>query len=133
MPEMVQERMQIAYLTSLYPRASDTFVRIEVNQLRASGFDVHTFSVRRPEQSLLVDEQVEREAERTTFLLGGNRWHFFAAALFAALTNLVRFLKATALMWQTGLPGLRGRFKHAAYLIEAAYLARQLQRRGIHH
>ena len=36
----------IAYLTSAYARASDSFIRGEVAQLRALGFTVHTFSVR---------------------------------------------------------------------------------------
>ncbi len=39
---------RIAYLTSVYPRATDTFVRAEVEELRRIGFLVETFSVRRP-------------------------------------------------------------------------------------
>ena len=57
-------RDRIAYLTSLYPRATDTFVRIEVQLLRELGFDVRPFSIRRPGPELFVDESIEAEAER---------------------------------------------------------------------
>jgi colanic acid/amylovoran biosynthesis glycosyltransferase len=40
--------VRIAYLVSQYPAASHTFIRREVMGLRARGFEVETFSVRRP-------------------------------------------------------------------------------------
>ena len=39
---------EIAYLSGTYARASDTFVRDEVDQLRQLGFKVHTIGIRRP-------------------------------------------------------------------------------------
>ena len=43
------EPATIAFMTSVYARASDWFIRGEVAQMRALGFTVHTFSIRRPE------------------------------------------------------------------------------------
>jgi colanic acid/amylovoran biosynthesis glycosyltransferase len=127
------ESIRIAYLTSLYPRASDTFVRLEVQFLRAAGFDVQTYSVRRPDRSLLVGKAVEFEAKRTTFLLDRNPFRLIAAVLVTALIHPTRFLKAVILMWRTGAPGLKGRAMHAAYFVEAALLARLLRRLGVRH
>ncbi len=57
--------MTLAYLTSAYARASDTFIRGEVAQLRALGHTVHTFSIRRPAPGELIDEEVRRERAAT--------------------------------------------------------------------
>src|SRR3954471_21545823 len=59
----------LAYLTSLYARASDTFIRLEVARLRELGHTVHTFSVRRCDPAELVDDGVRREHASTEFLL----------------------------------------------------------------
>ena len=65
----------IGYLTSSYARASDSFIRGEVAQLRALGFQVHTFSIRRPGPHELVSEEIRREHAATEYLLeaGGVR------------------------------------------------------------
>jgi glycosyltransferase involved in cell wall biosynthesis len=131
MPE--GSKVRIAYLTGVYPRASDTFVRIEVQTLRSMGFDVHTFSIRRPDESLLVGEQVQSEARGTHYLLEGGLWRLLRAAVLTAMCRPLRFIKTLALMWRTGAPGLRGRFFHAAYFAEAAYLSRLLLSRRIRH
>src|SRR5919112_307095 len=59
----------VAYLTSAYARASDSFIRGEVAQLRALGHTVHTFSVRKSPASELVSEEIRREHAGTEFLL----------------------------------------------------------------
>src|SRR6185503_13011347 len=59
----------LAYLTSAYARASDSFIRGEVAQLRALGFTVHTFSVRKSPASELVSDEIRREHGNTEFLL----------------------------------------------------------------
>ena len=48
----------IAYLTSLYARASDSFIRAEVLQLRSFGHTVHTFSILEPDASELVSDEI---------------------------------------------------------------------------
>jgi len=40
--------LQLGYLTSVYARASDTFIRNEVLELRRRGHVVRTYSIREP-------------------------------------------------------------------------------------
>ena len=61
--------MIIAYLTNEYGRASDTFIRGEVEQLRKLGHEVHTFSPRRPSPDELVGEEVRQAQQTTEYLL----------------------------------------------------------------
>ncbi len=60
--------MRIAYLISQYPAPSHTFIRREIEALRAAGIDVHTFSVRPPHASELACIDTEEHA-RTYYLL----------------------------------------------------------------
>src|SRR4051794_20422799 len=62
------DAMNLAYLPSAYGRASDSFIRGEVAQLRAMGHTVHTFSVRRPSESGDCGEQVEQERAFTKYI-----------------------------------------------------------------
>src|SRR3954463_4853198 len=59
----------LAYLTSAYARASDSFIRGEVAQLRAMGHMVETFSVRKSPASELVSDEIRREHGNTEFLM----------------------------------------------------------------
>ena len=59
----------IAYLTSVYARSSDLYIRGEVAQLRVLGFTVHTFSIRRPDPRELVSDEIHREHAATEFIL----------------------------------------------------------------
>jgi glycosyltransferase involved in cell wall biosynthesis len=61
--------VRIAYLVSQYPAASHTFIRREVMGLRARGFEVQTFSVRRPTGVSRLAEVDRREARATWYLL----------------------------------------------------------------
>jgi hypothetical protein len=58
----------IAYLTSEYARAGDTFIRREVEELRRVGFEVFTFSIRRNREKV-VSEEVRREQDSTEYIL----------------------------------------------------------------
>ena len=68
----------LAYLTSAYARAADTFIRGEVRQLRAMGFTVHTFSIRRSEPEQMVSEDVREEQASTDYILGGGKGRLFS-------------------------------------------------------
>lgn len=61
--------MKIAYLTSIYARASDTFIRNEVIELRARGHEVFTFSIRREANDKNVSTEVAAEQSTTDYIL----------------------------------------------------------------
>jgi len=125
--------LRIGYLTSVYGRASDTFVRSEVAALRAKGHAVFTYSIRRPDPAQVVSPEVRREVENTTYVLPDHA----PAVLFAVLACLVarplRFLGGLRLAWRTGRRGIRGRLLNLAYLAEATFLAGRLRRDGVEH
>ncbi len=124
----------IAYLTSVYPRATDTFVRDEIAALSELGFEIHPFGVRRPEASQIVGPEIERELARTTYLIGRDR---IAALTSALLTTSLRspgkVFSALRLVFTTGAPGVAARLRQLAYFFEALLLARELERLGVHH
>jgi histidinol-phosphate phosphatase family protein len=125
--------LTIAYLTSLYARASDTFIRGEVAQLRALGHTVHTFSVRRCDPSELVDDDIRREHDSTEYLREAGLPRMGLALARRLVRSPRRVLAALGLAARTGTPGLKGRLWPLAYLFQAAYLAERLEARGVGH
>lgn len=128
----MSERPVIAYLTSVYARAADTFIRGEVEQLRAMGFTVHTFSIRRSEASELTSDDIQREQRNTEYILDHTPRLFFAT-LWTILTSPFRFFSALGLAWRTAAPGIRGHLWSIAYLMEACVLAQHLRSRRVRH
>ena len=124
----------IAYLTSAYARASDSFIRGEVAQLRELGFTVPTFSVRKSPASELVSDEIRREHRNTRFLL---ERHALARLPLAAVKELFRnpsnFLGAARLALKCAPPGLRSKVWALAYVAEACLLAQWLREKNVRH
>lgn len=133
-PYFVPELQRLAYLTSLYPAASHTFILREVTALRELGFDVETCSMRRPENKHLIGPE-EAAASASTFYAveTGQNPVELLRAIGAGLARPGRFLEALGLAWRTAPPGLKGALKQAAYFAEALLVARHLQARGTQH
>lgn len=128
--------MIIAYLTNEYGRASDTFIRGEVEQLRALGHEVHTFSPRRPPADEVVGAEVRQAQATTEYLLDPKTFYRNVAKMFAAAAGLTirspsRMLSTLRLALKTCTPGVRAHVWQAAYLLEAALLSRRLERKGV--
>lgn len=125
--------MRLAYLTSLYPAASHTFIRREVEAMRELGFDVDTFSIRAPSAGETVNELDRREAERTFYLLRQSFLSFAAAHGSALLTRPIQYLRTFGLSLFHRAPGARGLLLGIAHFAESILLARELKRRGSTH
>jgi len=123
--------MKIAYFTSTYARASDTFIRSEVLELRARGHSVHTFSVRRQAQDQNVSEEVCSEQASTDYILSHGPGVLLAAFAAAALRNPRSMLQTLVLAWRTRSPGIKALLFQLIYVVEAAYLASRLRHLGI--
>jgi glycosyltransferase involved in cell wall biosynthesis len=124
--------MKIAYLTSLYPAVSHTFIMREVLALRARGHDIGTFSVRRAEPADIKGKDAEEEARRTRFLLPPDpRSYARAARWLATRTGLAFDAGRHHALAQAS--GLRDRAKWAAYYVEAVQLAHVLHSEGYEH
>jgi glycosyltransferase involved in cell wall biosynthesis len=129
----MRDTPNIAYLTSVYARSSDLYIRGEVGHLRVLGFTVHTFSIRRPDPRELVSEEIRREHAATEFILEAGVARLVAAWIRTILRSPRRALAAFRLALRIGAPGLKGRLWPLAYLVEAAYLAERLRTKRVEH
>lgn len=127
------EAMVLGYLTNQYGRASDTFIRQEVRQLRKLGHTVRTFSIRRPEAECTVSDEVRAEQAHTEYILEAGPLRLALAFLGCAVRNPSRMGRAIACAWRTPAPGVKGMVWQLFYLLEAAYLARRIESLGIEH
>ncbi|SFU12526.1 glycosyltransferase family 4 protein [Sedimentitalea nanhaiensis] len=125
---------RLAYLTSLYPAVSHTFIQREIAGLRDLGFEVLTCSMRRPGTNHLTGLE-EREAADTSFYIieSGKKPLQALSALGAALASPARLTRTLALTWRTAPPGAKGMLKQLFYLAEAMVLSRHLRQRDIDH
>ena len=126
-----QPKSTIAYLTSFYARASDTFIRREVEQLRRLGWTVHTFSIRRVGSEEQVSGEILREQTSTVYILEQGVWRHVWAFISMACRYPLRMLRAINLARRIRWPGVKSIVWHAIYLVEAAYLAQQLMQRKV--
>jgi colanic acid/amylovoran biosynthesis glycosyltransferase len=120
----------IAYLTSCYARAGDTFIRREVEELRRRGWTVHTFSVRRAAGEG-VSEEILREQRTTSYILEQRPWTLLAAWARMSARAPRRMLRAIRQAQAIRWPGVRSSLLHAIYLLEASSLAEQLVDRDV--
>ena len=125
--------MRIAYLSSLYPYASDTYVRNEVDALRLAGWQISTFAVRRPPESMQVDDRIREEASRTEYLLTGGLLTLCVAIGWAIMTRPLRLCGSVRLVWTSHAAGFVNRLRQWFYVAEACLLARRLLQKGICH
>ena len=125
--------IRLAYLTSQYGRASDTFIRSEVEALRSLGHDVRTFSIRRPAADELVNDAIRREQAETEYVLERGLPRLALATLREAFRSPGRMLAAIKLAARVRTPGLKGHVLPIIYGMEAAYLAGRLRARGVEH
>lgn len=124
--------MKIAYLTSLYPAVSHTFVLREVLSLRARGHEVGTFSIRKTEAHDIKGEEAAREAEHTRFLVPGNPTSY--AKAFAWLATRPAAAERVLKLAQSGSDlGPRERVMWSIYYAEAVQLAHWLVSEGFEH
>jgi colanic acid/amylovoran biosynthesis glycosyltransferase len=121
----------IAYLTSFYARAGDTFIRREVEELRRRGIPVHTFSIRRADEGEGVSEEILREQRSTDYVLEHGALRLALSFCRLAVKSPARMVRAIRLAGQLRWPGLRSFLLHGAYLLEASYLAEQLVARDV--
>jgi colanic acid/amylovoran biosynthesis glycosyltransferase len=125
--------MKIAYFTNTYPRATDTFIRLEVLGLRKRGIEVNTYSVRKSGDDHNVDNEVISEKKNTSFILPFNILELCLALLQFLLTKPKNFLSSLNATIKTARPGIKGKFLQLAYFLEALVLAKRLKQDNIEH
>lgn len=125
---------RIAYLTSLYPAVSHTFIQREIAALRQTGVEVDTVSIRKPAAAHLTGEEEQSAAASTFYIVqSAKNPATLLHAGASAVCNLPALLRTVCLAWRTAPPGLNGMVKQMAYLAEAVVLSRHLKQRQVTH
>jgi colanic acid/amylovoran biosynthesis glycosyltransferase len=125
--------MRIAYFTSIYPRATDTFIQREVSGLRQRGHEVLTIAVNRPQAAHLVSDEIRQISESTIYLLPFNPLQLIILNLKALLLQPRLFFKTVMVALKSARPGLKGLVYQFFYLQEALILADLLRKNAIDH
>lgn len=130
--------MKLAYLVNTYPRASQTFIRREIQALERRGLAVHRFAMR-SDRAALVDAADLEEDARTEHVLRLGAGRLGVSAFGWMLRHPGRAVAALRLAMDCGrrgaggVAGTGGRLRHLVYLAEAAHVARRCADLGITH
>jgi colanic acid/amylovoran biosynthesis glycosyltransferase len=128
---MADPQLRLAYLTSQYPATSHTFIRREIEAVRALGLPLETFSVRLPSPSERQDPAIEADTSATFTVLAQPLSTFLAAHLATLGTRPLAYARTLARALSHRPPGLRALGLSLAHFGEAVVLARELGRRRI--
>jgi len=120
--------VKVAYITSVYPAVSQTFILREVRALRHLGIDIITFSIRRASQQDRLGREAQEEAANTRWLVPTRMTELLSAVLWSVATRPLA--TAWALLHALGGRGrpITERCKWLAYFGEALLLAHWLSR-----
>lgn len=126
-------RLRIAYLCSLYPAISHTFIMREVDALRSLGAEIDTFSIHRagPEH---INGEADRAAAAGTFsILPPRAGELLGAHAGAAIGHPLAYIRTLAKSLRLARRGLAGRIWQLFYFAEAMVLWKQCDERQIRH
>jgi glycosyltransferase involved in cell wall biosynthesis len=122
----------LAYLTTEYPKVSHTFIRREIQELEQRGHSVMRLAIRNS-GGAIADASDQDESSKTIHCLSQPKWRVVMAASLVKSTRPLRWIRATRMAIAMSRASDRGLLRHLAYLVEAAWLLRVLQREKIEH
>ncbi|ELR96297.1 glycosyltransferase family 4 protein [Gloeocapsa sp. PCC 73106] len=125
--------MRIAYMTSEYPRATDTFIQREIEALRLNGAEVYTFSIRRTGDEHIVGPEQQKERDNTFYVLPPNILRLLLSHLTLLFTAPGRYFKTIVLAWSTRRYGVMGTIYQLFYFLEAGVIAQEIRQKDIQH
>lgn len=121
----------IAYLTSVFPGLTHTFIYKEVVGLRDRGLSIYTFSMRKPKlRDLSRDESIDLY-KSTTYLLPPKIEKLLKGHLFFCVTNPKKYVGLLFfLMTREFKKKLKDRFRTLCHFGEGVYLASLISSRN---
>jgi glycosyltransferase involved in cell wall biosynthesis len=118
-PRQARRLPRLVYIANLYPNLIETMIFREVETLRSLGFEIHTVSLRRPEERLIPPE-ARAQADSTHYVLPMSWPKLVARVLSALLRHPIRLSSALASVWASAHDGLRERLRSLAHALQAA-------------
>ncbi len=125
--------LRIAYMTGEYPRISDTFIQREIAALRKLGVHIETISIRRTANSQHVGPEQRAEFQRTYSILPASPARIVAAHFSFLMRSPGKWFSTLFLAWKTKGLGFKALFHQLAYFVEAALVAKFIQKRKLTH
>jgi len=125
--------MHIAYLVSQYPASSHTFIRREIEALRARGVTIDTFSIREPSVAERGAAQDQAAFASTFYVLPVELRRLIGAHTQALWQRPLGYLRTLRLAVTHRVPGAKAFAWSLAHFAEAIVLAQELERREIQH
>ncbi|MBL8861141.1 MAG: glycosyltransferase [Planctomycetes bacterium] len=124
--------MRVAMLVNQYPKTSHSFIRREITALEELGAEVLRYSIRRSGEPL-VEPADRAEGLRTCVVLDQGALALALAFARVVVRRPCRTLRAVGLALRMARRSDRGVVAHLAWLLEAAWLERDLARQRIGH
>jgi glycosyltransferase involved in cell wall biosynthesis len=112
----------VAYLASEYPAISHTFIFREVQELRKSGLDIKTASIRKPEMLIKMTDEEKRDAENTLYIKNRSKFSIILDHLKLFFKSPCRYYSMLINTFQFRRKGHFGLSKTIGYFIEAGIL-----------
>lgn len=117
----------------MYPSLSHTFIRREIVEMKARGFDVGVYATRRcPKEQLLCESDVT-EYEQTKSILPTNPLAFIFVNLRLLALNPVRYISTFFVALNHRLPGIKSFLWSNLQFFEAMLLADMLKKDDVKH
>ncbi len=132
-PAIAPRRGRVAYLTSMYPAVSHTFIRREIAALESLGFEVERFSIRESNPADLIDQADLGERARTRTLLQGGVLALIPAVLGCLTTRPFKTLRSLAIAARLAQGSHVGLVRHVMYWAEACRLTRWMRSSEVGH
>ena len=125
--------MRFAWLVSRYPALSHSFIRREIGELRRRGLAIETFTLRRPPDGELLNQDDRAESRATFAILPAPPLALIAAHVSALFRRPRAWLSCLAAAFEGVAPDPKAWLWRLFHFAEAIRLARELERRGVGH
>ena len=130
---MTARSLRIAYMTGVYPRATDTFIQREVAALRQQGVHVETFSLRPPADKEIVGPEQQSERRGTYYVQPPCPLTVLKAHAALLFSRPRRYFSALRTALFVRAPGVKSLVWQLAYFVEAGVVAHRMRRAGLVH
>jgi colanic acid/amylovoran biosynthesis glycosyltransferase len=127
------EPVTVAYVLSLYPTMSGTFIQREIAAVEAAGVTVVPISINEPTEQDLLSRVHRAERERTTYVKAMGPWRLGRLLARAVATSPAGFARVAWRAVRTGHADGREVVWRGFYLLEALAVWDLCRRRGIRH
>jgi glycosyltransferase involved in cell wall biosynthesis len=125
--------LNLAYIIGTYPLLTTTFIDREVETLQRMGMKIQLLSIRRPPQSVELEQKYGQLQKKIIYLLPVNWLEFILAHLYFFLTKPLTYLSLLTFLVTRPHPTVKFRLKTLLHFAEGVYAAYKLRKQSWDH